>query len=226
MMTIEQKAIESFECKLSSVDEADGKMTFTGYGAMFGNEDSYGDVIAKGAFTETLKEHKKAGTNPLMFLNHDMFGSLPIGKWVSMEEDDTGLKVIGELLDTTAGVDTYKALKAGAINGLSIGFRPTKWSMGQKQGDPRRMLEQVDLVEVSVVTLPANVKARVQDVKSFSEQDMSVRDLEGLLRECGLTKSQAIAVAAQFESKADVATKADEQSTLDSIERLLNSIKN
>ena len=225
-MTIETKAIERFEAKLSSVDEADGKMLFTGHGAVFGNVDSYGDVIAKGAFAESLKEHMKAGTQPLMFLNHDMYGSLPIGKWVSMEEDDVGLKVTGELLDTTAGIDTYKALKAGAISGLSIGFRPTKWSMGQKQGEPRRTLEEVDLVEVSVVTLPANMKARVKDVKSFAEQDMSVRDLEQLLRECGLTKSQAITVAGQFESKADLSTKADEQSTLDSIERLLNSIKN
>ena len=132
-MTTETKAITGAEVKLSSLTETDGKMTFSGYGAAFNNEDSYGDVIEKGAFRETLAEHSKSGSAPLMFLNHDMFGSLPIGKWTGMEEDDFGLKVKGELLDTTAGVDTYKALKAGAINGLSIGFRPVEWSMGEEK---------------------------------------------------------------------------------------------
>lgn len=224
-MTIEQKALIGLQTKLSSVDEADGKMTFTGYGAVFGNEDSYGDVIARGAFKKSLGDHTKAGSTPLMFLNHDAFGSLPIGKWVGMEEDDFGLKVTGELLDTTAGIDTYKALKAGAINGLSIGFRPTSWAMRSKDDEPRRTLKEVELVEISVVTIPANQKARVQDVKSFAEQDMSVRDLENLLRECGLTKAQSIAVANQFDSKAEITSALDEKSTLDGIERLLARLK-
>ncbi|MCD1591804.1 HK97 family phage prohead protease [Qipengyuania citrea] len=224
-MTIEKKALESIECKLSSVDEADGKMTFTGYGAVFGNVDSYGDVIANGAFAKSIKKHTKDGSAPLMFLNHDAFGSLPIGKWTGIEEDETGLKLTGELLDTTMGIDTYKALKAGAITGLSIGFRPTKWRMGQKSGEPRRTLEEVELVEVSVVSVPANDKARVSDVKSFAEHDMTTRDLENLLRECGLTKSQATTVAGQFESKAEVQTKADEQDTLERVEALLSKFK-
>ena len=224
-MTIEQKALSGLECKLSSVEETDGKMVFTGYGAVFGNIDSYGDVIAPGAFAESLASHKSAGSSPLMFLNHDAFGSLPIGKWSDMSEDGFGLKVTGELLDTTAGIDTYKALKAGAINGLSIGFRPVEWQMRANPEDPRRTLKKVELVEVSVVTIPANQKARVQDVKSFAEQDMSVRDLETLLRECGLTKSQAIAVANQFESRLELEQRNQEQATLNSLEKLLNPLR-
>lgn len=199
-MTIEQKAITCLDAKLSSVDDADGKMSFTGYGAVFGNIDSYGDVISPGAFKKSLAQHEKEGTHPLMFLNHDAFGSLPIGKWTNMEEDDFGLKVTGELLNTSAGKDTYVALKASALNGLSIGFRPVEWSMRSKPDDPRRTLKQVDLVEVSVVTLPANQKARVLDVKNDLDE-MTIRDLEDLLRECGLSKAQAKAVASQFESK-------------------------
>lgn len=201
---IEQKALARLECKFDSVDETDGKMRFSGYGAVFGNVDSYGDVIAPGAFAKSLADHQEAGSSPLMFLNHDAFDSLPIGVWTELVEDGYGLKVAGELLDTQAGRDTYVALKAGAINGLSIGFRPVAFDMRSKPEDPRRTLKQVDLVEVSVVTLPANTKARVQAVKSLGEE-MSVRQLEELLRDLGLTKSESIAVASQFESKSELA---------------------
>jgi phage head maturation protease len=123
------------------------------------------------------------------------------------------LKVHGELLDTQMGRDTYTALKAGAINGLSIGFRPIEFATRSKPDEPRRTLKAVDLIEVSVVTLPANQKARVQAVKSMGEE-MSVRDLEALLRECGLSKSESIAVASQFESKLELEAKAETEAAL------------
>ncbi|MBB5709432.1 HK97 family phage prohead protease [Sphingomonas xinjiangensis] len=206
MNPIEQKAVARLECKFDSVDDTDGKMVFSGYGAVFGNVDSYGDVIAPGAFAKSLAVHAAAGTSPMMFLNHDAFNSLPIGRWNDMVEDGYGLKVSGELLDTSMGRDTYVALKAGAITGLSIGFYPVKFTLGTKADEPRRTLEEVDIVEVSVVGLPANAKARVQAVKSLVEE-LRVRDLEQLLRECGLSKSESIAVASQFESKKELAEK-------------------
>lgn len=206
MTPIEQKAVARLECKFDGVADAEGKMTFSGYGAVFGNVDSYGDVIAPGAFAKSLAGHQLAGTSPMMFLNHDAFNSLPIGRWTDMSEDGYGLKVTGELLDTSMGRDTYVALKAGAITGLSIGFYPVKYTLGTKANEPLRTLEEVEVVEVSVVGLPANGKARVQAVKSLGES-MSVRDLESLLRECGLSKSESIAVASQFESKSELAEK-------------------
>lgn len=156
-----------------------------------------------------------------MFLNHDAFGSLPIGRWTDMAEDGYGLKVSGELLDTSMGRDTYVALKAGAINGLSIGFRPISFDLRAKPEDPRRTLKEVDLIEVSVVTLPANIKARVQAVKSLGEE-MSVRDLEQLLRECGLSKSESVAVASQFESKKELA---DQLAVSNAIASLIGKMK-
>lgn len=221
MNPIEQKAVARLECKFDSVDDTDGKMTFSGYGAVFGNVDSYGDVIAPGAFAKSLAQHLTEGTEPMMFLNHDAFGSLPIGRWTDMSEDGYGLKVSGELLDTSMGRDTYVALKAGALNGLSIGFRPIAFDMRSKPEDPRRTLKEVDLVEVSVVTLPANTKARVQAVKSMGE-DLSVRDLEQLLRECGLSKSESIAVASQFESKKEIAEK---KAVSDAISSLIGKMR-
>lgn len=206
MTTIEHKAVARLECKFDSVDDTDGKMTFSGYGSVFGNTDSYGDVVAKGAFLESLADHKAAGTSPLMLLNHDAWEQLPIGVWTSMEEDAYGLRVTGQLLDTAMGRDTYTALKSGAISGLSIGFRVKAFEVRQTNDDPLRTITAADLVEVSVVTLPANVKARVQAVKSASVE-MSVRDLEQLLRDAGLSKSESIAVASQFESKKELADK-------------------
>jgi hypothetical protein len=219
--SIEQKAVARLECKFDSVSDTDGKMVFSGYGAVFGNVDSYGDVIAPGAFAKSLTEHQAAGTTPMMFLNHDAFNSLPIGRWTEMVEDGVGLKMTGELLDTTMGRDTYVALKAGAITGLSIGFRPIKFTMGVKNDDPRRTLEEVDLVEVSVVGLPANAKARVQAVKSMGE-NMRVRDLEQLLRDCGLSKNEAVAVASQFESKNELAKK---KAVSDAINSLIGKMR-
>lgn len=206
MTTIEHKAVARLECKFDSVDDTDGKMTFSGYGSVFGNIDSYGDVVAKGAFLASLAEHKAAGTSPLMLLNHDAWEQLPIGVWTSIEEDEYGLKVTGQLLDTAMGRDTYTALKGGAISGLSIGFRVKSYEVRETEDDPLRTITAADLVEVSVVTLPANVKARVQAVKSAGV-DMSVRDLEQLLRDVGLSKSEGIAVASQFESKKELADK-------------------
>jgi HK97 family phage prohead protease len=218
---IEQMAVSRLDCKFEEVNDDDGKMSFSGYGAVFGNVDSYGDVIAPGAFAKSLATHYSEGSQPLMFLNHDAFGSLPIGRWTEMSEDGHGLKVHGELLDTQMGKDTYTALKAGAINGLSIGFRPIEFATRSKPDEPRRTLKAVDLIEVSVVTLPANQKARVQAVKSMGDE-MSVRDLEQLLRECGLSKSESIAVASQFESKTELA---EAKALNDNIESLIAKFK-
>ena len=207
MNPIEQKAVAHLDVKFATTEVDTETRSFSGYGAVFGNVDSYGDVIAPGAFAKSLAQHKADGSSPLMFLNHDAFGSLPIGKWTDLSEDGYGLKASGQLLDTTSGRDTYVALKAGAITGLSIGYRPIAWDMRSKPEDPRRTLKEIDLHEVSVVTLPANQKARVQAVKCLGEE-MNQRDLEQLLRECGLSKSEAIAVASQFDSKKDIEERA------------------
>jgi HK97 family phage prohead protease len=199
--------MERMACGLRELKfaESGDTMSFTGYGAVFGNVDSYGDVIAPGAFAQTLAAHKSAGTMPLMLLEHG--GDLPVGVWKSMAEDGTGLLVTGELLPTTKGKDAYIALKAGAVNGLSIGFRPTEFQMRAKPDDPRRTLKSVELVEVSIVGMPANGKARVADVKSGDELKAEITklsDLGDVLREAaGWSRSQTEAVLSNFQAKAD-----------------------
>lgn len=156
---------------------------FEGYGAVFGNVDSYGDVIAKGAFKSTLGDWKKKKSMPKMLLQHGGWGisdrdGLPVGKWEEMQEDDHGLLVKGRLinLDTEAGKSLYGAMREGVLDSMSIGYRAKEFSMGTKPDEPRRTLKKVDLVEVSIVTFPANDQATVTSIKSLSEA--TIREFE------------------------------------------------
>lgn len=136
--------------------------TFTGYASVFGGEpDSYGDVIAPGAFAASLAEHKAGNTRPLLLWQHDQ--SEPVGVWESVEEDAHGLKVSGRLvLDTARGRDAYALLKAGALNGLSIGYRVRDY---ERRGRGR-LLKHIELIEISIVSVPAASPARITSVKS------------------------------------------------------------
>lgn len=192
------------EVKLASGDGSDtatGEMVFSGYGAVFGNVDSYGDVIQKGAFKDTLRDAKKSGHWPAMLMQHGGWGLgaddlSPVGIWTGMEEDDTGLKVEGKLADTLRGTEAYKLMKMTprpAITGLSIGYYAKEFILGTKPDEPRRLLKKVELMEVSLVTFPANGKARVQSVKS----DPNIRIAEQALRDAGFSRTEAKAILAE-----------------------------
>lgn len=177
-------------------------MSFSGYGARFGNVDSYGDVIAPGAFTKTLQEARKSGTWPAMLSQHGGFTSednTPIGVWTELKEDDNGLWVEGKLAPTPRGQEIYTLMKMSprpAIDGMSIGYRATEWTMRSKPDEPRRTLKAVDLVEVSLVTFPANGKARVSSVKS-ADEIKTIREFEDFLRDVGgYSHAAAKAIAA------------------------------
>jgi HK97 family phage prohead protease len=93
------------ELKFDSTNEKE--MLFEGYGAVFGNVDSYGDVIQKGAFKESIREAKATGQWPAMLLQHGGWQMsaddlTPVGLWTDMEEDDTGLYLKGKLADDAA----------------------------------------------------------------------------------------------------------------------------
>jgi hypothetical protein len=166
--------------------------TFSGYASVFGNRDSYGDVIDKGAFDKTLREWEARGKLPPMLLQHGGFlgpvdDLLPIGKWTEMAETGKGLKVEGQLfaLATERGQYIHEGMKAGALDGISIGFRARRFTVGTKTGEPRRRLHEVELVEASIVTFPANDKALVSDVKAAIDDITTLSDAEAFLREAG-----------------------------------------
>jgi len=166
---------------------ADG--TVEGYGSVFGVRDNYDDVIAKGAFIQSLKDHKAAGTMPAMLWQHD--ADKPIGIWTEMVEDEKGLRIKGQLaMETVNGKEAHALLKMGAINGLSIGFMSKQWAYDRET--EVRTLTEIDLWEVSLVTFPANEKARVTNVKSADELQ-APKDAEKALRDAGFSKSDATA---------------------------------
>lgn len=185
--------------ELKLAESGSAAMTFEGYGAVFNNVDSYGDLIAPGAFAETLRGAKASGIWPSMLLQHGGFlggadDSTPIGIWTDMKEDDRGLWVEGKLADTARGRDIYALLKMTprpAITGLSIGYIAKTWVMRSQPQEPRRTLKSVELIEVSLVDRPANPKARVADVKGNN----AIREFERLLtRDAGFSRSEAVAI--------------------------------
>lgn len=183
---------------------------FEGYGAVFGNLDAYGDVIQKGAFKDSLRDWKAAKRLPPMLVQHGGFGlgdmdGLAIGKWDSMQEDDTGLLVSGRLinLDTERGKTIHGAMREGVLDGMSIGYRAKDFSLGTKPDEPRRTLKKVDLVELSVVQMPANGKARVRSIKSAPDIK-TIREFEDWLRDAGgFSNAQAKAIASRGFKAAD-----------------------
>src|SRR3546814_8981727 len=100
-----------------------------------------------------------------------------------MEENSKGLRAEGRLfaLQTERGQYLYEGLKAGTLDGISIGYRARKFTNGTKAGEPRRKLHEVDLVEASIVTFPANDKARVGSVKSARSEEHT-SELQSLMR--------------------------------------------
>lgn len=165
-----------------------------GYGSVFGVRDNYDDVIASGAFAESLKGHKSEGTMPAMLWQHD--SCEPIGVWVEMAEDSKGLRIKGQLaLDTTRGKEAHALLKMGALNGLSIGFMAKQW--GYDRDTEVRTLTEIDLWEVSLVTFPANEKARVTNVKAAADALAAPKDAERILRDAGFSKADATALVSR-----------------------------
>lgn len=221
--------LSPFEVKFDAHGDAIG--TFSGYGAVFGNIDAYGDVIQKGAFKETLREWKKAKRLPPMLAQHggwmmtDM-DAIPIGKWESMEEDERGLRVEGRLinLDTERGKNIYGAMKEGVLDGMSIGYRAKEFALGTKPDEPRRTLKKIDLVELSVVTFPANGAARVDAVKSGDIR--TIREFEGFLRDVGgFSVAQAKRIAASGFKSIDATRDAgDGQDVGASFDRLIKTL--
>lgn len=181
-----QREVRSFALQLKATGD-DGSIE--GYGSVFNVKDNYDDVIAAGAFLSSLAAHKAAGTMPAMLWQHD--SGTPIGVWTDMVEDAKGLRIVGKLaLQTVRGKEAQELLKMGALNGLSIGFISKQW-IYDRETDVRT-LSEIDLWEVSLVTFPANEKARVTNVKSAIELAVP-KDAERSLRDAGFSRADATA---------------------------------
>ncbi len=181
--------------------------TFTGYGSVFGNVDSYGEIVEPGAFAKSLARHAKDKSAPVMLWQHDT--DQPIGVWEDLSEDAKGLTGTGRLvLDVPQARSAYALLKAGALRGLSIGYHVVK---SEPDGAVVR-LKELSLMEISVVTFPANTRASVTGVKSERWQEFARRlrdgdpmppnEFEDILREAGIPKSMAVQITSVGYAKA------------------------
>lgn len=167
-----------------------GSREIEGHGSIFHNVDLGGDIVLKGAFARTLDEHRRNGSMPQMFWMHDP--SRVPGKWMEMGEDDDGLNVKGVLADTDLGNEMRTLARMEAVRGLSIGYIPRDVDFDD---DGNRLIKDVDLWEVSLVSLAMNPLAQIQAVKSrLSESGEYVpdaREFERMLRKCGLSQKTA-----------------------------------
>lgn len=190
MSKLKTKAI-SFDVKAIGDDG-----TFGGYCSVFDIKDSYGDVVRKGAFTETIKAWADKGKMPPILWQHNR--SEVIGVWTKLTEDERGLYGEGRLLvkDVARAREAMALMKAGAIDGLSIGYRLQKWTYNED--DNVLELLAIDLKEVSVVTFPANEDSTIDSIKSILEKGKmpTLPEFEKFLRDAGgFSKSQATAIA-------------------------------
>ncbi|OEO23094.1 prohead protease [Pseudomonas sp. J237] len=175
------------ELKFAAQEIAGG--CFSGFASTYGGEpDSYGDVIAPGAFTESLAAHAKAGTRPALLWQHDQ--RCPIGIWTGFDDSDEGLLSHGQLtLEVPQAKAAHALMKDGAL-ALSIGFNIPMG--GAHTADYGRVISKIDLMEISLVAIPANVNAKITDVKCFDPSSPNPREFERSVRDAlGLSAREA-----------------------------------
>ncbi|MDJ1007535.1 MAG: HK97 family phage prohead protease [Paracoccaceae bacterium] len=163
---------------------AEGELTLVGgteiegYASIFGAKDTGGDVVAPGAYGASLAKLSAEGRRVKMLWQHDP--TEPIGVWDEVREDGKGLYVKGRLLEDVARArEAASLIEAGAIDGLSIGYRTVR---AERDDKGRRLLSELELWEVSLVTFPMLPQARV-GAKGETPDEALMRDLAGSLRE-------------------------------------------
>lgn len=183
---------KSIQFKAEAVRE-DG--FFSGYASVFGVKDSYDDIVIKGAFVQSLNNWQARGKMPPVLWQHNR-GEV-IGVWHKLYEDEHGLYGEGQLFinDIAKAKEAHTLLKYGAIDGLSIGYSLDKWAFDEEK-QAYELLE-IDLKEISIVTMPANEASRIDAVKTVLEQGQlpTLSEFEKFLREAGFSKSQAVTIA-------------------------------
>lgn len=171
--------------------KADAQGRIEGLASTFGGDpDRHGDIVSPGAFTKSLAQHRAAGTLPAMLWSHQL--ERPIGSWSRIEETSEGLAVVGQInVKTQGGADAFEHVRSGDVGAFSIGFL-TPENGRRYLGKGTFALDEIDLVEISLVAVPANTRARVRSVKFLESKSATVQ----FLRDAGLPKAAATKLAA------------------------------
>lgn len=221
--SVENETLD-IKAEIKAYDDGDGedqKGMFSGYGSIFNNKDLGNDIVLEGAFAKSIAGKGAKGVKMLYQHKADE----PIGVFDEIIEDKRGLKVKGRLaMGTQKGREVYELMKMGAIDGLSIGYRVAPKGANYDEKGKRRMIKEVDLMEISAVTFPMNPRARIQAVKG---EQRSVRDWEAFLRDEGeLSRSEAKVAANAVVKALDQREVGDEQKeVIDSMAKLTKILK-
>ena len=157
--------------ELKDADEKSGIVK--GYGSVFGNIDSDGDIINKGAYTKTITEN---GSRVKYLYQHDM--DKPLGKMTNLYEDEKGLMFEAQIPKTRLGKDVMELMKSGVITENSVGILPIQKEMV----DGHRHINEVKLYEISAVTLAANDQAMIMDVKGNYDKEKIMKRYDNMAK--------------------------------------------
>ncbi len=177
MMTMQENVagLEHKFCRLGDQVKITDGTGIEGYASLFGVPDQGGDIVEPGAYRASLKALRESGRRVKMLWQHDP--AQPIGIWDEVRETERGLYVKGRILtDVERGREAAALIGAGAIDGLSIGYRTKK---AHKDGKGRRLLAELELWEVSLVTFPMLPQARV-GAKGDTPEVEALRELAGV----------------------------------------------
>jgi len=168
------KEIRYRSLEVKSVKEDNERLIIEAYGAVFGNIDSYGDVIEKGAFQKTISER---GDRIKFCFQHDIYNA--VGKILELREDDYGLWVRVEM--SAAEQDLSTKIKEGIYNELSIGYRTIEAARETRNGEDVLLLKEIMLYEVSIVSIAANPLAVITGMKSEEQRNHLEKEFDRLI---------------------------------------------
>ena len=216
-MEVEHDILD-LECEYKEMD-TDDDGSFEGYASVFNNKDLGNDVIRQGAFTKTITGRKASSIKLLYQHKTDE----PIGVIDSLEEDKRGLKIKGRLaMGTQKGREVFELMKMGALDSMSIGYRLQPDGYKYDDKNKRRVIKEVDLMEVSMVTFPMNPKAKITKVKLA---EMDAREIEAYLRDVGVMSTAVAKQTANVLYKSYQEINLHEQrDVVDGIKQLINKL--
>lgn len=154
---------KSFDILEKKADDS-GNLIITGYGAVFSNIDSHGDIIERGAFAKTLIDRQ--GRIAFCY-QHDVWN--PIGKIEEIREDEKGLWI--KVMISAAEDDIQTKIKEGILKEMSIGYRTINSRSEMRDGQDVNVLSEIKLFEISLVTVAANPLAIVESMKSEADKE-------------------------------------------------------
>mgnify|MGYP001043924534 FL=1 len=170
---MEQLKFKNFAIEQTKADES-GNLIIEGYGAVFGNIDSYGDIIEKGAFGNTLSERR----DRIAFAyQHDIWN--PIGKILELREDEKGLWL--KVMLSAAEKDIQTKVKEGILQELSIGYKEVSAHREVRDKNEVNVVTEIKLYEISLVTVAANPLARIEGMKADEKRDFLQKEFDRLI---------------------------------------------